>query len=62
MVCLQASEKQMSDAIEQLGNQGECRYKYFIDSDLPQFGWTAIAFDPMTRENGRELFGHLRLA
>jgi hypothetical protein len=42
---------------------GHRRIGGFIDEDFPEdFGWTAMAFEPMTREEGREYFGHLRLA
>ena len=51
LVCLAASAQE----IEQL--KGDAR---FYDEDL---GFTtAIAFRPMTEEEGRKRFGHLRLA
>jgi hypothetical protein len=42
---------------------GKTRFKPFIDSDFPEdFGWTAAAFEPMTREEGQRYFGTLKLA
>jgi len=63
MICLQATEEQMHDAGDALWKEGELRSKAFIDSDFPDdFGWTAIAFPPMEKAQGRKLFGQLRLA
>ena len=63
MVCLQATEEEMGGIMDKLWYAGEERIRPFIDDDFPEdFGWTAIAFPPMTREEGRELFGHLKLA
>ena len=46
-----------------LRRKGKTRFKAFIDEDFPEdFGWTAIAFEPMTREEGHEFFKDLRLA
>jgi len=46
-----------------LRRNGKDRYKAFIDSDFPEgFGWTAAAFEPMTREEGQQYFGDLKLA
>ena len=46
-----------------LHRKGLARFKSFIDSDFQEeFGWTAAAFEPMTREQGREFFKDLRLA
>jgi len=46
-----------------LHREGKQRFKAFIDSDFPEdFGWTAIAFEPMTREEGNKHFAELRLA
>jgi len=46
-----------------LRREGVERFKAFIDEDYPDdFGWTAIAFEPMTREQGRKFFEDLRLA
>jgi len=53
----------MGDIGDALWKRGENRSAAFIDSDFPEdFGWTAIAFPPMDKEEGRKLFGHLRLA
>ena len=35
----------------------------FIDDDYPEdFGWTAVAFHPITKEQGDKYFGNLKLA
>ena len=47
----------------QFRQDGRQRIKAFIDDDFPEdFGWTAIAFEPMTREEGSKYFSELRLA
>lgn len=64
MVCLLADEDQMGGIMDHLWyKHGETRIRPFIDDDFPKdFGWTAVALPPMTREMGKELCGHLRLA
>lgn len=53
----------MREAAVGLRRSGVSRFKAFIDADFPrEFGWTAIAFEPMTREKGHEFFGEFRLA
>jgi len=39
------------------------KYCTFVDDDYPEdFGCTAVAFEPMTREQGNKYFSKLRLA
>ena len=53
----------MTATAEKLRSSGEERLRPFIDDDFPEdFGWTAIALPPMTREAGQMLFGCLKLA
>jgi hypothetical protein len=56
MVCLKASEEEMEQLMSGLDHAA------FYDSDLPHMKHTAVSFRPITRENGREIFGHLSLA
>lgn len=63
IICLQADEETMTATAEKLRSSGEERLRPFIDDDFPEdFGWTAIALPPMTREAGQMLFGCLKLA
>lgn len=57
MVCLQANEEDLVRMLEQ--HQSRCRG--FRDSDLGNM-LTAIAFRPMSKEEGQRLFQHYRLA
>ena len=66
MVCLQCDEDTMGDIMDKFCYDNEwnrSQYKAFIDDDYPEdFGWTAVAFKPMTRDEGDKYFGRLRLA
>lgn len=63
MVCLQCDEETMGGIMDKFWDDGERQYKAFIDDDYPEdFGWTAVAFKPMTRDEGDKYFGRLRLA
>ena len=60
MVCLQSSLDEMKEIASKMN---EDEYHFFEDADYPpEIGWTAIAFKPMTKEQGDKIFGHLRLA
>ena len=62
MVCLQTTEEEIH-RIAELWDKENGKYKFFVDSDYPEsFGWTAIAFYPITREKGDEYFSYLKLA
>ena len=53
----------MEDIGDKVWYGGETRIRAFIDSDFPpDFGKTAMAFPPIPKDKGRELFGHLKLA
>ena len=58
MVCLKADE----DEINRLMETSDLSYSAFHDSDIPEMEWTAVAFYPIGRERGKELFSHLSLA
>jgi len=63
MVCLQADEDTINRLTNEFCNDGESQYQTFVDDDYPaNFGWTAVAFKPMTREEGSKYFDGLRLA
>ena len=55
MVCLKADEWELCDALKEKNAAG------FRDEDLDDM-LTAVAIGPLTRERGREVFGHLSLA
>jgi hypothetical protein len=53
----------MRACADRLRHDGRLRTGVFVDADFPEeFGWTAIAFEPITREEGRRYFGDLKLA
>jgi hypothetical protein len=53
----------MATCIDRCRYDGKERIGAFNDDDFPDdFGWTALAFEPMTREEGQRYFGDLRLA
>jgi hypothetical protein len=57
MICLQTNEEDLARILEQ--HKSNCRS--FRDSDLENM-LTAIAFRPMSEEDGRKLFQSYRLA
>ena len=66
MVFLHCDEETMGGIMDKFCIDHEwnkSQYKPFIDDDYPEdFGWTAVAFQPMTREEGDKYFSKLRLA
>ena len=57
IVCLQGSEEDMDYAKKTMS----VKYGEFYDEDLGNM-LTAVAFWPMTKEDGEKCFGSLRLA
>ena len=63
MVCLQADLKTIEEIINDVQQDGIKEYCTFVDDDYPEdFGYTAVAFNPMTRNTGDKYFSRLRLA
>ena len=61
MVCLQTDLETMKEIVDDI--QETKKYCTFVDDDYPEdFGYTAVAFEPMTREQGNKYFSKLRLA
>ena len=63
MVCLQADEETMGYVVDAFFDESGQKPIPFIDDDYPEnFGWTAVAFHPITKEKGDQYFKRLRLA
>ena len=62
LVFLQANEQKANDIVEKALSNG-VKASFFFDDYYPEdFGWTAVAFYPITKENGKNFFKGLRLA
>ena len=62
LVMLQA-KKEKCERIVEKAMQGGLKVTFFYDEYYPEdFGWTAVAFYPMTKEEGSKYFKGLRLA
>ena len=61
MVCLQATEDEMVSVMDRFWHSGDERYGTFVDEDLGDF-FTAVAFHPMSEEEGKKWFSGFRLA
>lgn len=62
LVFLQANDEKANEIVEKALSSG-VEASFFYDDYYPkEFGWTAVAFRPMTKEDGKKLFKGLRLA
>jgi hypothetical protein len=62
LVMLQAKSEKANEIVERALEDG-IKVSYFFDSYYPEeFGWTAVAFYPMTQEEGKPYFKGLKLA
>ena len=62
LVFLKAKQDEFYEIVERAERDG-IKYGKFVDTYYPkEFGWTAVAFCPMTDEQGKKYFKGLSLA